>query len=291
MRLIVIVLFSSVICLHASPYAQGADLDTLLGNEMEDQTTYAIATFKSSRIVTGHSVEQMPDNGLEVRFSHRFGTVDSADNLFGLDDMASTAFSFEYGLTDELLIGLGRSSLEKTYHAFLKGKLLRQCSGNRNIPFTISFIPSVAIKSKELPYPDHDIEFSSRVSYTLQFLVARKFNNAFSLQLSPTLIHRNLVDTESEHNSMMALGLGGRYKLSNRLSLNFEYFYVHDLDDEIQEYNHPLSLGLDIQMGGHVFQIILTNSAGITENDYLLETRGDWSEGDLRLGFNLSQVF
>ncbi len=268
------------------------DLLDLLNEGAEEETSFASATFKSTRIMNGHSVERMPGGQLDFRISHRFGTLNSgAYEFFGLDQ-ANIHFSLEYGINDWLMAGIGRGTYEKTYDAFGKVTLLRQSSGARNMPVTVSLFSSVALNSLKWSDTSRTNYFSSRLSYVHQVLVARKFSNALSLQLSPTFVHRNLVATELDPNDLYALGAGGRLKLTNRISLNAEYYYlVNPKSYMSMEVHNPLSLGFDIETGGHVFQLIFTNSLAMIEKGFVGETTGDWLKGDIHFGFNISRVF
>ena len=188
------------------------------------------------------------------------------------------------------MIGFGRSSFEKTYDGFAKIKILRQSSGKKTMPVTASFLTSAAVKTVEFQDPDRDNYFSSRMYYTFQALIGRKFSESLSIQLSPTMVHRNLVRTASEANDVYSLGIGGRLKLNKRLSFNAEYIYV--LPDQLAPgYRNSLSIGFDIETGGHVFQLHFTNSTSMIEKGFINETIGDWLDGDIHFGFNVSRVF
>lgn len=272
-------------------YAQ-EDLMDLLEMETGEQTDFTSATFKSTRIMNGHSIERMPQGQLDFRISHRFGRLNSgAYELWGLDQ-ANIHFSLEYGITDWLMAGAGRGTYEKTYDGFIKLSPLRQSKGAKNMPVSVSFLASTSLNSLKWSQPERDNYFSSRLSYVFQGMVARKFNQRFSAQLSPVLVHRNLVLTELDPNDVFALGAGGRLKLSNRISFNAEYYYVfnHHEYSGNQTYN-PLSLGFDIETGGHVFQLIFTNSLAMIEKGFITETTGSWGKGDIHFGFNISRVF
>lgn len=268
------------------------DLDALLDKESKPQTTYATATFKSTRIVNGHSIERMKKNQLEFRVSHRFGQLNEGSyNLWGLDQ-GTIHLALEYGLTDWLELGMGRSTYEKTFDGYAKVSLLRQSIGAKNVPVHLSFLTSTEVISLNTNQAMKDY-FYSRMSFVQQILVARKINESLSLQLTPTYIHRNLVPTELERNDLFACGIGGRYKLSKRVALNVEYYYVYRANSSslpITYYN-PLSVGVDIETGGHVFQIMLTNSQAMREGGFIGKTTGNWSDGGIHLGFNISRVF
>jgi len=268
------------------------DLLDLLDKDASPEINYATATFKSTRIMNGHSIERMPPGQLDFRISHRFGKINSgAYEFFGLDQ-SSVHFSLEYGIFKWLMAGIGRGSYEKTFDGFAKFTILRQSSGAKVMPFSVSAMSSVALTSVKWPDPDRTNYFSSRFSYVHQVLIARKINQALSFQLAPTFVHRNLVATEFDPNDLFALGAGGRIKLTKRISFNAEYYYLFNPGSymSLKVYN-PLSLGFDIETGGHVFQLIFTNSQAMIEKGFIGETTGNWGKGDIHFGFNISRVF
>ncbi len=254
--------------------------------ESEDVT----ATFKSTRVVNSQSVETLGRHALDFRIMHRFGTLNTGlYQLFGLDN-ASMRMGFEYGLSKRFMIGLGRTTLGKTYDGFFKYKILKQTtSGKKNMPVTVTFFASTTFKTLRYNTP-RDSFFAGKLDYTSQLLFARKFNKNFSLQLMPTYIHRNLVETADQQNNIFSIGIGGRYKLTKRMSVNFDYFYTSQ-NQLGKLYNNPLSIGIDIETGGHVFQLHFTNSHGMVEKQFVGETIGTWQKGDISFGFNLSRVF
>ncbi len=268
------------------------DMDQLLEEAADNSTEYATATFKSTRILNGHSIERMPGGQLDFRISHRFGEINSgAYNLWGLDQ-ANIHFSLEYGITDWVMLGIGRGTYEKTFDGFLKFSILRQSKGERNMPVSLSYFASSAVNSLKWTGPG-SLDFWDRVSYVQQLLVARKLNERFSLEINPTYVHRNMVDTELDPNDVWAIGGGARFKLTRRFSLNAEYYYIipprHDFQS-VETFN-PLSFGVDIETGGHVFTILLTNSLAMIEKGFIGETTGTWKDGGIHLGFNISRVF
>lgn len=264
------------------------DLLSLLGRE--ETTEYAAASFKTNRVINLHSLESTSAGVLDVKISHRFGFINGgAYELFGLD-LATIRIGLDYGITDRLTLGFGRSSYEKTYDGFLKFKLLRQSTGLKKMPVTIAFLGTTAIQTLKWADPDRENLFSSRLFYTGQMIIGRKFSNGFSLQISPTLVHRNLVATSVEKNDVLAMGIAGRIKLSKRLSVNGEYIYV--LPDQLADgFKNSLSVGFDIETGGHVFQLHFTNSTSMIEKGFIAETIGDWGNGGIHFGFNISRVF
>lgn len=281
-----------IILISSSLFAQD-DLMNLLNQNTDPQINFTTATFKSTRIMNGHSIERMPPGQLDFRISHRFGTLNSgAYNLWGLDQ-SNVHFSLEYGIFNWMMIGVGRGTYEKTFDGFTKFSILRQSTGARVIPVSLSLFTSAALKSVKWADPSRTNYFSSRLSYTTQVLIARKISQGFSFQLTPTFVHRNLVATELDPNDLFAVGAGGRIKLLKRISLNAEYYYLVNANNKFmsQPVYNPLSVGFDVETGGHVFQIILTNSLAMIEKGFIGETTGQWKHGDIHLGFNISRVF
>jgi Membrane bound beta barrel domain (DUF5777) len=270
-----------------------SDIMSALEKDMENEaptTNYTTATFKTTRLINGHSVENVGRGVLDVKISHRFGTLNNgAYQLWGLDN-ATMRMGFDFGITKNLMVGIGRSTFEKTYDAFFKIKLLGQSTGKRKMPITLSYVPTIALKTLKFDNPDQKNYFTSRLFFTHQLIIGRKFSDKLSLQLMPTFSHRNLVNTSKEPNDLLAIGIGGRQKLSKRLSINAEYYYQLP-DYKLAGTTNCLSLGLDIETGGHVFQLHFTNSVGMSERTFISETTGQWEKGDILFGFNISRVF
>lgn len=268
------------------------DLMNLLNEDAPKEINFTTATFKSTRIMNGHSIERMPAGQLDIRISHRFGRINSgAYEFFGLDQ-ANMHLSAEYGIFNWLMVGIGRGNYEKTFDGFAKFSVLRQSSGAKVMPVSLSVFSSAAIKSLKWSDPTSTNYFSSRMSYVGQLLIARKFNQSFSLQLTPSYVHRNLVATELDPNDLYAIGAGGRMKLTKRMSLNAEYYYLANPKSYMsQKVYDPLSVGIDLETGGHVFQFIFTNSVAMIEKGFIGETTGNWLKGDIHFGFNISRVF
>ncbi|MDN5201381.1 DUF5777 family beta-barrel protein [Fulvivirgaceae bacterium BMA10] len=255
----------------------------------DQEINYTFATFKATRVINGQSVETTAGGVLSFIIGHRFGKInDGFQQLFGLDQ-STIRFGLEYGITDNLNIGFGRSSFQKTFDGYLKYKFLKQSTGAKNMPITVALFSSTAINGLESDDTRKEF-FSSRMSYTHQLLIARKFSNNFSFQLTPTFVHRNLVATTQDENDVYALGAGARYKLNNRVSINAEYFYQLP-GENADKTKNSISLGFDIETGGHVFQLHVTNSKGMVERYFVTETSGDITEGDIFFGFNINRVF
>jgi len=277
--------------LPVSLYSQ--DLDALLDSQLGEETSYTSATFKSTRILNGHSIERMQEGQLDFRIHHRFGRLNSgAYELWGLDQ-ANIHFSLEYGIKDWLMVGLGRGTYEKTYDGFIKLSPLRQSSGAKTMPVSVSLMSGIYLNSLKWADDSRQYIFAHRLEFVNQVLIARKFNQSFSLQLMPTQLHRNLVISELDPNDLYSLGAGARVKLTSRLSVNAEYYYVFNPGNEFLTtplYN-PLSIGFDLETGGHVFSLIFTNSLAMTEHGFIGNTTGNWLDGDIHFGFNISRVF
>ena len=289
----------TIIFLLAMPslfYAQDTDLLSSTGED--EETNYATAAFKTNRIINGHSIETLAPGVLDFKISHRFTPLrQGVYDLFGLDG-ASIRFGLDYGITKNLMVGIGRSSYEKILDGFAKYRVLRQSSGKRTMPITLSYLIDAQIKTEKFKDQARDNLFSSRVYYTHQLLIARKFSEALTLQLMPTIVHRNLTQSKNDKNDIYSIGFGARQKLNKRLAINVEYYFVPK-GQLVDEYNNSLSLGLDIETGGHVFQLHFTNSNQMTYKGFITETKEPWFGEDefgdfmsgIRFGFNISRVF
>lgn len=280
-----------LISVNLSLYSQD-DLLDILDEETPENTIEDIvtATFKGTRILNGHSIENRKDKELEFIISHRFGRINSGfKELFGLD-VTNVRFSLEYGLNDNLTWGIGRSSYEKTFDSFLKYSLIKQRKGEKAFPFAISLFGSIAAKTQDEEFPIVERTFAENLSYVGQVLIARKFSQSFSMQLTPTYIHRNTVSVDADPHDIFALGLGGRIKLSKRVSLNGEYYLAFNESTSIDARN-SLAFGVDIETGGHVFQLILSNAITMIEKGFIAENTGNFFGGDIHFGFNISRTF
>jgi hypothetical protein len=282
-------------CILFSVLAWGAHAQDDLMKELEKNqskdTDYAFQTFKGTRLVNGHSIETKPKGTLEFIFAHRFGRMNGGVyELFGLDD-AYVRLGLDYGITDNLSVSIGRNSVDKTVDGYAKYKLLRQSKGTRNAPVTLTALTGTAYRvsprKSDVPV---GFETVDRFAFVHQLMIARKFNSKFSLQLTPTLVHKNAVNKLYENNDQFALGIGGRYKITKSVALTGEYYYRFGVK-ELNPYHNTIGFGVDIETGGHVFQIIITNTRGLTERAFITETEGDFGAGDIHLGFNVTRTF
>ncbi len=249
------------------------------------------STFKSTRLINGHTTETRTQGVLEFIIGHRFGRLnEGGENLWGLD-FAQIRLGLEYGVSDNLNIGIGRSGVDKTFDLFAKYKFLRQST---SVPVSAALFVSGArradsafenlLEGQGIPF-----EGKYRNAYTYQLLIARKITSALSLQVVPTIIHRNYVATSTEPNDLLALGLGGRYKITNRVTINAEY--IPTLNQENDNFKNAIAIGIDLETGGHVFQLHLTNAQRLQERGFIGETTGNFFDGDIHFGFNVSRVF
>jgi hypothetical protein len=264
------------------------DLLDLVDKESAETSEFTEQTFKGTRLINGHSIETRKQGVLDVIISHRFGRINSGGyELFGLDE-SNVRLGADYGITDRLNVGLGRNSFEKTYDGFLKYKILRQRP--ESVPISVVGLATVALKTLKTGNPAGEPDLNSRLTYCYQVIIAKKFSPSFSFQLSPTIVHRNSVVEELDPNDIYALGAGGRIKLTKRLSLNAEYYYQFNTVEN-SPIENSIAIGFDIETGGHVFQLHFTNSRAMNEKGFITETTGDFFDGDVHFGFNISRTF
>ena len=284
-----IILVLLIAYLPFTSFAQ-SDLLSLLEEGETEEPSFALATFKGSRLINGHTVMTRRAGTLEFLIAHRFGRINSgAYELFGIDN-ANVRFGIDYGLSNTVTVGVGRNSFEKTYDAFAKVALLRQQSGLKEVPVSVTGFFSIAAKTLKSTNPEVELSFSDRLSYTYQLLLARKFSESLSLQLMPSYLHYNLVERAGQENDLLSLGIGGRLKVTKRMSVNMEY-YTRFGDQQQEDLHNALAIGIDLETGGHVFQFQLTNSRAMIEKGFIRETTGDFFAGDIHLGFNITRTF
>ena len=273
-----IILFISIsVSLHSQ--------EDLLGLIDDNPKTIPVmATFKATRIVNAQSIEMPKPRILEFVILHRFGSMaNGAYDLFGMDE-AVIRFDLEYGFSDRLSIGIGRSSLNKTYDIFSKLKIVGQRTGHRSFPISL-----VLFTKMEIETIMKDMDMKDRYTYDAQLLLAKKLNRSLSLQLMPTFIHRNLVETHNDHHDLISLGIGGRIKMTRRTSINYDTFFP--IGKRGETYKQGWGIGYDIETGGHVFQLMVTNARGSFESEYIENASGAFEDLNLYLGFNISRAF
>ena len=276
-------LIPTCLFLATMAYSQEDLLKDLDSTQVED--SYAAATFKALQVVTLQTTKMAAKKEFYFVVSHRFGTVkDGFDSFFGLDN-ATTKLGGIYGVTDWLSVSLSRHTLNKMYETGLKYRMARQ-SANFPVDIVGYSVADINTFLEKDQYPG--LEFKHRTTYVQQLLVSRKINERLSLELVPSFIHKNLYNPTIENDNQFSFGGGGRYKITKRLSVNLEYMHNFDTPGF---YENPLSVGLDIETGGHVFQLIFTNSQSMSESGYLTNASGNWGKGDFFFGFNLYRVF
>jgi hypothetical protein len=214
--------------------------------------------------------------------------------LFGIDG-AVMRLGFEYGVTDKLMIGLGRSNIGKTYDLMAKYKILQQTRGKKSMPISVNYFGNIGINTLEFSDKTRNNFFTSRLSFVNQIIITRKFNDYLSVAISPSMVHQNLVENKSQSHDIYALGLGASIKISRSARFNFEYIPRLNARNE-KKLNGTLfydafAFGLDIETGGHVFQLHFTNGAGLIEQQFISQNTNKLTLNSLRFGFNLSRVF
>jgi len=294
-------LFAGLFALSLSPLAAQDDLLDMLEEDSKETTEYVLATFKGTRAINLQSSELPAKGVLQYIFMHRFGSFsdDFFYNNLGMNT-ATVALQLDYGVTDWLNLGVfSGTAYPRTYTGFVKYRLFRQSKGAKVMP--VSIVGYSALVYNNERYGDAKFNETDRLSFANQLIFARKFSKRFSLEVVPTHVHFNIVSLKSESNDIFSIGTAARFKLTNQLSLSAEYIYqINPLETNIlqlgpevafQENHNALSVGVDIETGGHVFQLFLTNSRGVADPFTIAQTPGRWQNGDIHLGFNISRVF
>lgn len=309
-----ITFFGTALMLTMSSFAQDDLLDLVKEDPKDEPSKKVYATFKTTKIVSAQTIETVKKRNMDFRVTHRFGNIynsgtpnalnDAAHQYFGLDNSTDIRISFDYGITDKLTIGIGRSKFREMYDGLVKWRFLTQSEDNK-VPVSVCFYGDLGYTSMTTDnlYAGTirpETKEAHRIQYCSQLLIARKFNSWFSLQLMPTYTHRNFIKQQvnisngkEDMNGLFSLGLGGRVKLSKRFAVVADYFYNFS---EFQQnnpagYYNPLGVGIEIETGGHVFHVNYTNGAAILESSLLTNTQDTWTKGQIKLGFNISRWF
>lgn len=288
LKIYCIIAFIALITIHAK--AQDSNLLATIIDSMQGKRNPEVVagTFAATQIINTPTIESPAKKSLQILIMHRFGKINQgAYELFGLDN-ATIRLGLNYGLTNKLSVGIGRSSWNKTFDASFKLKMLQQSTGK--MPVSISWYELITYTT--LRYPDKPYMTALyRTAYTSQLLIARKINSKLSLQFSPAWMHFNLVPAKQDKNDVLNVSLGGRMKITRRMSLSFEYNYLFPNQVVSTKVYNSFSMGFDLETGGHVFQLVFTNSQGIIGPSYLSQTSGRWGKGDVYFGFNISRFF
>lgn len=268
-----------------------AQIDTsasLLGDEPEIEDK-VIGAFKTTRVINMQSMEMTDPGVLDIKINHRFGSFKTgAYEAFGLDN-AQVRIGADYGIIPNFAVSFGRSSVQQMLDVGLKYRIMQQTSNNKK-PFSLLAYFSIARNGgKSINYPD----LSSRLSHVSQIIIGKKFNDAFSMQISPSFVVMNPQQFQSGQ-EYAALGIGIRQKITARTSFNAEWIPYTQLSNSRSGktgFHNSFSLGFDIETGGHVFQLHFTNSAGMVDQYFIPRTADNWLDGGFRFGFNISRVF
>ena len=284
------ILISVLIVFPLIGYGQEDSLLKELDSLSENEQIFELPAFKALQIGNLQSTKVVSKGDLYLVVAHRFGYLKNGiTDFFGLDQ-ANTKIQLLYGIKKNLQLGVSRDSYQKTYSGTAKYRLLKQ---SNKLPLNVSLYGSIDVNSqlKKSVYPG--LKQLDRFSYTAQILAAKRFSEKLSLQIAPIFVRHNLQDlnyTKEQTHNQVLLGTGGRYKLSNRFSVNFDYVYNFSRNKN-SLYKNPLTIGVDIETGGHVFQLLFTNSRASNDSSFLTETLGDWSKGQISFGFNIVRVF
>lgn len=292
--------FSSFLVCFMVSFVSYAQEDLLAELEKEENKVvkkeFSQATFKGTRLINTHTIESVGKRAIDFRISHRFGEFNSGfKNFFGLDGGAPMRISAEFSSDGRLTAGLARTFFNESYGKFwegyLKYRLIRQTVDNK-IPISLTVVTAMGITQRREFRPNEFKYFTSRMSYFHQVIIGRKFNKNFSLQAAALLVHRNLVLESVTKNDVWAVSIGGRYKVSGSVALTAEYIArVNNYGPAYTANYNSAGIGVDIETGGHVFQLFIQNSLPISEMQFIPDTRHGWQNGDIRLGFNISRVF
>lgn len=288
------------------------DLLKMLEESEPPKQEKVIATFKTTRVIQAHSIETVKGKTMDVRISHRFGNIystrnstDGPDSFFGFDNVADVRLAVEYGISDALMVGVGRSQMNNLVDGLVKWRFYHQTTDNKR-PLSLAFVGTMGVNASKKSAFYSGVKdsltqtfgsakkFFHRLSYTAQLVIARKFSPSISLELIPTYVHRNFVKDPLDENAMFALGVAGRFKVSKRVAIIADYFYVfspYRYNRKGVPFFMPISIGVEIETGGHVFHIDVSNARGIIANNFLTESPDSWEYAEIKLGFNISRVF
>jgi hypothetical protein len=289
-----IILSLSFIALGSTAFFAQSPDDLLNMVAEAPKKEFTTATFKTTRLINFHTVEVLSKRSLDFRISHRFGDFNSgAYNAWGVDGGANIRLALEYCHGSRLMFGVGRTSGKKIADGFLKYRLLKQTTKGGGMPISLTLFTSVYHTFMQNVIIDGENKYQSipdRLSYCHQIMIGRKFSSRFSFQLTGAMVHVNLVDKISDKNDCFVIGGVTRFKFAKRQAITVEYGYRLNKYSK-EKYYDSFGIGYDLETGGHVFQVHLTNSFGLTEDQYFMYTGTSWDNWGIRLGFNISRVF
>lgn len=290
------------------------DLLSLIEDPNDKKPKKVYATFKSVRIGNAQTIETVKAKHLDFRISHRFGNVYNSDlpnpvnamgqSFLGFDAANDIRFSFDYGLTESLTLGIGRSRMNHIIDGNLKWRILQQTT-DFSMPVSLAFFSSLGYSHDPMStiysgvVRDFETNELHRFNYFTQFIIASKLTDWLSLEILPGYMHRNFIkqninanNDAEDVNGFFTLGFGGRIKLTRRLSFIGDYFYnaAPYYTNNPKAFN-PLSLGFEVETGGHVFSMFFTNAGGLIENNFIPYTTDTWTKGQVKFGFCISRTF
>jgi len=273
---------------------QGATAQNLLDKveeQSKDTTLYTLATFKATRIAIGQSVETRKKGILEIHLNNRFWNTPAETSQSFVADRMSSRFGLEYGITDRLTFGGGGTTWDGIFDGFLKYRLLWQREDKGGAPFSITLFQNASYRSKSYLALSPFDDFSSRMSYTSQMAIARKFNSNFTLQLTPTFVSRGSLLFQDDPQNQFAIGIGGRYKLGNHVSVVSEYYYVLNPITSVNTYD-AFALGVNWEMSDVILQFSMTNARNMVEDSFITQTRNNFNfkDGNFNFGFTFTYV-
>tara|TARA_B100000902_G_scaffold387508_1_gene431761 strand:- start:541 stop:1461 length:921 start_codon:yes stop_codon:yes gene_type:complete len=283
--------------------AQEDDLFEELNSLVIDEVIYSPPTFKTLQIANLQSTKMVEEKEFFMVVAHRFGYLkEGVREFYGLDQ-ANTKIQFLYGINKRFQVGVSRDSYEKTYSGTIKIGIKKQSD---SFPINLVLYNSMDINTllNKLSYPG--LLFFDRFAYTTQVLISRRFSEKLSMEIAAIYVRQNLIDLNYTKNLILPsasnldfitepwnqylMAVGGRYKFSKRISLNMDYAYNFSKNKNSLYFN-PFTIGIDIETGGHVFQLLFTNSRASNDASFLTETIGNWLNGDVSFGFNIVRVF
>lgn len=304
------ILFLTTLLFSAKFFYAQQDLLSLVDDEKPKGHEKVYATFKTTRVINAQSIETVKKHTLDFRITHRFGNIGGASNggfhtWYGWDAISDIRMAFDYGITDKMTVGIARSKINELIDGTFKYRFLEQTSDN-HVPLSIALYENMGVtpmRNSKLYSGTIDVQekFAHRMSYCNQLIIARKFNSWLSLEVLPTHMHMNFVKADVNpdnsavaENDIYSVGFGGRIKLTKRFAILFDYFQTfskYRMSNSVSSYYAPLSIGCEIETGGHVFHLNFTNASGINENNFIPNTTDNWLDGGYKFGFNISRVF
>lgn len=273
------------------------DMDSLMKNiSSEQEPETVIASFKSSRLILSQTTTMVKKYDLDFKVVHRFGDVGGTDGgsetLYGFDNSTDIYTHFDYGISDRLNIGFGRSKYEQLLDLQLKYAVLQQKEKDGS-PISLSVLAKTGFTPYKVNSAIFD-DYGNRFSHFIQAIISRKFSPDLSLQVTPGFLFRNVVLGAGDERTLFSTGIAGRYKFTKRFGVVADYYFINSSyrkDNPNIDYSNPLGLGIEIETGGHVFSMNFANAKAIVENNFLPNSTSSWNKGQYRFGFTISRMF